>query len=97
MNPSHVFKALGDEKRLAMLLSIASHNDICACHLIDKFGVSQSTLSHHLAILADANLVTTRKEGKWIHYTLNRDTLKELENTLDTLVHIDGEKPKDCC
>ena len=64
---ARVFKALGDETRLK-LLHLVRHREICVCDLVDTLGVPQGTLSHHLAVLHQAGLVTTRKEGRWNHY-----------------------------
>ena len=98
MNLAESFKALGDEKRLALLLAIASHDDVCACHLADKVDVTQSTLSHHLSILARAGLVRTRKEGKWVHYTADREELRQLADALVALAENDGAAAgADCC
>ena len=95
MDLAAAFKAIGEEKRLAILLAICSHDDICACNLISRFDVSQPTLSRHLSILEKAGLVTTRKEGRWVHYTANRDNLRQLSTALTDLANTDGKNP--CC
>lgn len=73
-NPSNdfvkVFKALGDENRLR-ILEMLRGAERCACMLLDEMHISQPTLSHHMKILCDVNLVIGRKEGKWMHYQLN--------------------------
>lgn len=66
-----VFKALGDEKRLRMLDTVAANPGICACSLLEEFEMSQSTLSHHMSLLKAAGLVDCEKRGKWCHYTLS--------------------------
>ena len=60
-----VLKALGDEKRLR-ILSLLRQGERCACVLLEDLNLSQPTLSHHMKILCDANLVTGRREGKWV-------------------------------
>ena len=57
-----VCKALGDEKRLR-ILSLLRQGERCACVLLEDLNLSQPTLSHHMKILCDANLVTGRREG----------------------------------
>ena len=42
-----------------------------ACKLLDDLKISQSTLSHHMKILCDAGIVQGRKDGKWVHYSIN--------------------------
>ena len=65
-----MFKALGDENRIRILKLLCS-GEKCACELLQTLEISQPTLSHHMHILCDAGLVTSRKEGKWMHYTIN--------------------------
>jgi ArsR family transcriptional regulator len=73
---SHVFKALGDENRIK-IVRLLMEGERCACHLVDNLDVTQPTLSHHMKILCDAGVVTARKEGKWMHYAINREGLEE--------------------
>ena len=79
-----LFKALGDENRLR-ILSMLQHGERCACVLLEHVHLSQPTLSHHMKILCEAGLVTGRKEGKWVHYSLNRDRAAQAEQTLHEL------------
>lgn len=72
------YKALGDETRLTIIKELASSDEMCACHLLEVVKCNQSTLSHHMKILVDSKLVNVRKDWKWSHYSLNRETLKEL-------------------
>ena len=65
-----MFKALGDENRIRILKLLCS-GEKCACNLLQTLEISQPTLSHHMHILCDAGLVNSRKEGKWMHYTIN--------------------------
>ena len=65
-------KAISDDTRQKIM------SECCCCELsvneiVEKMEVSQPTVSHHLAILRDANLVTIREEGKQTFYTLNQD------------------------
>ncbi len=79
-----VFKALGDEKRLR-ILSLLRQGERCACVLLEHLNLSQPTLSHHMKILCDAQLVTGRKEGKWVYYSLNRAQAQVLEQAVHDL------------
>ena len=78
---STVFKAFCDEKRLA-ILEMLQGGEMCACHLLDKFKISQSTLSHHMKILCDSGIVKSRKEGKWTYYSINQNGVKNAEKLL---------------
>ena len=46
--------------------------ELCACHIVALFGVSQPTVSRHLAVLRAAGLIEERKDGRWSHYRLAR-------------------------
>lgn len=74
-----LFKALGDENRLRIVELIARNGELCACKLLDEFDFAQPTLSHHMKTLRTAGLVTGRKEGKWMHYSLEPSALAEVE------------------
>jgi len=65
---SNVFKALGDPKRV-MIVDMLSCDELCACKILEKFKISQSTLSHHMKFLLIAGLskAATKVSG---HITL---------------------------
>ena len=69
-NIAVVCKALGDYNRLRIVQMLAG-GELCACKILEYFNFTQPTLSHHMKILCDCNLVNMRKEGKWCHYQLN--------------------------
>lgn len=70
-NPVAIFKALGDELRLAALLLIRDQDKLCVCELTEAFNVSQPKVSRHLAVLRDIGLVETERRGQWVYYYLN--------------------------
>ncbi|GAB2820989.1 hypothetical protein GCM10027022_09040 [Alpinimonas psychrophila] len=64
-------KALGDETRLTLLLNVAAStgdNGACICDLTPETQLAQSTLSHHMKVLVDADLVTRTQRGKWAYF-----------------------------
>lgn len=65
-----VFKAFCDENRLQILEMLRS-GEKCACKLLDELHIGQSTLSHHMRILCDSGIVQGRKDGKWVHYSID--------------------------
>lgn len=73
------FKAFCDPNRLK-ILDILKSGEHCACKLLDILEVSQSTLSHHMKILADAKIVNVRKDGKWSHYSLSEEGIPMDDN-----------------
>ena len=66
-----MLKAIGDENRL-LILDMLKDGEKCACKLLEGLGISQPTLSHHMKILCASGLVSGRREGKWVHYSINR-------------------------
>jgi len=64
-----VFKALGDETRLR-ILNLLRQGELCVCDIMSVLGIPQSKASRHLAQLRATGLVTDRREGRWMHYTL---------------------------
>ena len=64
-----VFKALGDETRLR-ILNLLRQGELCVCDIMKVLGIPQSKASRHLAQLRATGLVTDRREGRWMHYTL---------------------------
>ena len=82
-----IFKAFCDENRIRILEQLLT-GEKCACVLLESLHITQPTLSHHMKILCDADIVTSRKEGKWTHYSISRsggeyavELLKALTNT----------------
>jgi ArsR family transcriptional regulator len=61
--------ALGDETRLR-ILDLLRDGERCVCELTEALELGQSLLSFHLKTLKDAGLVTDRREGRWVYYTL---------------------------
>lgn len=77
-----VYKGLADPVRLR-ILEILKQGDECSCNLGEQLGMPLSTLAHHMKVLVSANLVTTRKCGKWTYYQLNRPQLREAQAYLN--------------
>ncbi len=76
------FKALADPARLRLLSLIAERGEVCACELVGPLGISQPTVSHHLRVLFEANLVERERRGRWIHYRVIDTTVDALREAL---------------
>jgi ArsR family transcriptional regulator len=76
-----LFHALSDETRLEIVQRLRG-GERCVCDLTDLLDAAQSRLSFHLKVLKDAGLVTDRREGRWVHYCLNREVFDELQSLL---------------
>lgn len=75
------FRALGDPNRLRVIDEL-SGGVRCVCELRDHLGLPGPLLSHHLAVLREAGLVTASRRGRWIDYTLDADALAALSGEL---------------
>lgn len=93
-----VFKAFCDETRL-MALSLLQSGEKCACELLEQVNVSQSTLSHHMKILVESGVVTSRKDGKWMYYSINQEGSERVIVLLKsfTALTADQTETKECC
>lgn len=81
-----IFKAFCDENRVK-ILNILRGGEKCACRLLEALNVTQPTLSHHMKILCESGIVTGRKEGKWMYYSLSDEGLQRAQDCLELLKH----------
>ncbi len=98
-----IAKALSDENRVRALMALAG-GELCVCQIIELLGLAPSTVSKHMAVLHQAGLVETRKEGRWIYYRLDDEAerpcaQKALAMTLECLgkdsrIHEDAKRLK---
>ena len=73
-----LFKSLSDPNRLKIVKLLQNNEEICACRLLDIVDCKQATLSHHLSVLAEDELVLSRREGKNVIYRANLPLIREL-------------------
>jgi ArsR family transcriptional regulator, arsenate/arsenite/antimonite-responsive transcriptional repressor len=95
---TRLFQALSDPTRLAIMQRLRL-GERCVCDLTDAMDAAQSRLSFHLKVLKDAGLVTDRREGRWMYYMLNADTLAEVGELVDGLASTPSaaERRSGCC
>lgn len=89
---SKILKAIADPKRLKIIMML-SNGELCACKILEEFQITQPTLSHDMKVLCDAGVVNARKEGKWMHYSINKDCIQDFKNYLNTIIctNYDGD------
>lgn len=68
-DPELFFSALADRTRLR-LLNLMRDGEVCVCFFAETLGTNNPKISRHLAYLRRASLVTGRREGKWMHYSI---------------------------
>lgn len=93
---AQVFKALCDENRIR-ILKLLCGGEKCACKLLQELNISQSTLSHHMKILCDSGIVTGRKEGTWMHYSISSEGAQAAKELLTGLTTVTGGEEYICC
>jgi ArsR family transcriptional regulator len=69
-------RALGDANR-QRILQLLLQGEMCVGDIVAEFETSQPTISHHLSVLRQAGLVTSRRDGKQVYYAINRDNVVE--------------------
>jgi ArsR family transcriptional regulator len=97
---ARVFKAFCDETRL-MVLELLQSGEKCACVLLDRVNVGQSTLSHHMKILVESGVISARKEGKWTYYSISGVGSKHAAGLLKQLTAVtvdeNNNENERCC
>lgn len=87
-------KALADETRVK-IFAMLSRGELCACNILEEFKITQPTLSYHMKVLTESGLVSCRKDGVWMKYSLNRDGLEEVKGLFES-VGVNLESPAQC-
>lgn len=78
-----VFRALGDESRMA-ILSLLEKQELCAMELLQRVSIVQSTLSHHMKVLTESGLVNCRRDNKRIYYSVSAERMEMAAKFLNT-------------
>ena len=81
---ARIFKAFCDANRWK-ILGLLQSGEKCACKLLEELNIGQPTLSHHMKILCDAEIVVGRKEGKWTHYSISEKGVEQAKECLRQL------------
>ena len=81
---SLVCKALSDPNRLR-IIQLLTGGERCGCELLDQMQITQPTLSHHMKKLEDCGLVSSRRKGKWSHYSLNGDQWAAFRDYIESI------------
>ncbi len=68
-----VTKALADRQRVRILMMLHP-GELCVCQIVEVLALAPSTVSKHLSILSAADLVNSRKDGRWAYFRLSEGT-----------------------
>ena len=98
-----IFKALSDTNRLR-ILKMLEIRPLCVCEITEVLQLATSTVSKHLSILRDAELISYEKQEKWVNYKLNKDVSQSYVNQMlptigewlktDEIIKSDADKVK---
>ncbi len=69
-----IFKALSEETRLR-ILRLLEKEELCVCDITESLKMTQPNISFHLAMLKESGLIKDKKDGRWIHYSLNESDM----------------------
>jgi ArsR family transcriptional regulator len=91
----NITKALSDENRVRILMALHFHDELCVCNINEMLELAPSTVSKHLFLLKNARLVKARKDGRWMHYRLNRDqdASEITTQALEWIIHSVSNEP----
>lgn len=90
-----VLKALADENRVRILTALVP-KELCVCQIVELLGLAPSTVSKHMAILKQARLVDSRKDGRWMFYCLAKDdTTVEAEEMTSLVCRLFAGDPQE--
>ncbi|MBC8374780.1 MAG: winged helix-turn-helix transcriptional regulator [FCB group bacterium] len=85
---TNVFKALSDTNRLRILMML-KEKSLCVCEMVDILELANSTVSKHLSVLRNANLIMDEKSGRWVNYRIARS--EESEDIDFVLTHLEQQ------
>ena len=89
-----ITKALADGNRLRVLMALGG-GELCVCQIVELLQLAPSTTSKHMAILRQARLVESRKEGRWMYYRLpDRDAPQAAKDAVAWVRHNLAESPR---
>ena len=84
-------RALGGPTRVRIVAALRK-GELCVCELVDALGISQSSLSSHLRICRQTGVVTTRKESRWIYYSLSPRYAQLIERIFSELQTVGSDQ-----
>lgn len=93
---ARVFHALSDETRLRIVARLLT-GEQCNCDLMMTLDAAQSRLSFHMKILKEAGLVTDRRQGRWIHYSIVPETMQEIQRIIGNVAAQAAVISAKCC
>jgi len=82
---SELFKILSVDTRIKIIEMLKAKGPLCVNAIAKSLGVTQSAISQHLKILKSMRLVSPKRKGYWIHYSLDEDVLEDCRQKLNKI------------
>jgi ArsR family transcriptional regulator len=84
----NITKALADGNRLRVIMALTAYDELCVCQITEFLGHATATVSRHMNVLQKAGLVKSRKDGRWVYYSLSESFPHRLLGWLiDSVAH----------
>lgn len=81
-----VFRAVSDETRTRIMKVLLSKESLCVCEIMQALDITQTRASKNLRILKDAGFVIDRREGLWVHYSIDQKNFNKYAQALSGLL-----------
>jgi len=91
---SGLLTVLGDKKRLSIVLFLAG-GEKCVCEIFEYLKLPQNLTSHHLGVLRRHKIIKSRKDGRWVRYSLDKQKVRELQRFFEKIA-VTKEKITKC-
>lgn len=106
-----ITKALSEGNRLRVVVALMKHEELCVCQITEMLKLATATVSRHMSVLQNADLVLSRKDSRWVYYRLGESFPKilrqwivsslehsrEIEKDQKIMEKILSYKPEDLC
>ena len=85
-NIIEMMSVLAEPTRIKILEIISADGEKCAKDILPVFQITQPTLSHHLNLLLENNILSARKDGRYVYYSINREAVSQLRMLIDSFL-----------
>ena len=90
---SRVLSVLSEPTRIRIIRLISGSGELRSCDLLPEFEITQPTLSHHLNVLLENDVLTSRKEGRCVYFSVNRGTMSLVAELMQGIASGSAAKP----
>ena len=90
---SRVLSVLSEPTRIRIIRLISGSGELRSCDLLPEFEITQPTLSHHLNVLLENDVLTSRKQGRCVYFSVNRGTMNLVADLMQGIASGTASKP----